>query len=338
MRRDVFISHKGKACWAHARLIAEHLKRAGLSVFLDVDHMGAGTIAPQLERSIQRCRAFVVVLTRSALKSIRNEQDWVVRELGLAMTSRRRVIPVFFDGSNLATVPRFPCGPLQQLKDHQAIRVERSSFAHSMDRLVSLIRGRRRRRGSPSARRDSRVAYQCVAARERDLADVRNFARRAVRTRIMTMAKLRRIHRRNPATSFLVVETASRPGVAKHSRIVGLFCVLPLTRTGVARIERVRGASFRVRVDDVARPRNRAWGLYIAIVCAEARSRPRERVLLALSSHLAGRVDDAPRVYAKPATADGRRLVERHRFMPLDGRHGSRGFFRRDFTVDPLAY
>ena len=66
MKYDIFISYR-RASFESANLIAEKLRRAGYSVFFDVETLRSGKFNEQLLTVIEQCKDFIIVLSENAL-------------------------------------------------------------------------------------------------------------------------------------------------------------------------------------------------------------------------------------------------------------------------------
>ena len=93
--KTVFISYRRDATGkAFARSIKQELKHHGYDVFLDVDCIDAGEWARQILTEVPKRAHFLLLLTPGALDRCADEDDWVRRELLLALERGRNIVPV----------------------------------------------------------------------------------------------------------------------------------------------------------------------------------------------------------------------------------------------------
>lgn len=90
---SVFISHSTKDRWI-ARQIVKELESAGhrygVKAFLDERDIEYGdSISDEIRQNILSCKEFVVLLTRNSVK-----RAWVLIEIGIALSRKRRIVPV----------------------------------------------------------------------------------------------------------------------------------------------------------------------------------------------------------------------------------------------------
>src|ERR1700694_3428245 len=90
--RNVFISY-AREDQAAAELIANRLRKAGVSVFVDEASLVAGgNWSAQLGRAMQDASAVVVLLSANSRK-----RTWVDSEVQSALESKKLVVPVLLD-------------------------------------------------------------------------------------------------------------------------------------------------------------------------------------------------------------------------------------------------
>jgi len=122
---DIFISYSRLDGREAAENLESCLKKAGFLVFLDQSGLqGADHLTASLQRSVRRCRLFVVLLTPGALTS-----HWVAKELDMRLLPRRhgfgwrrksRVYPIFCNGVSPAELP-FELQRLADMVGHKAM-------------------------------------------------------------------------------------------------------------------------------------------------------------------------------------------------------------------------
>ena len=137
MKYDIFISYR-RTAYDTANLIAEKLRHAGYSVFLDVDTLTAGKFNEQLLEVIRICKDFIVVLPEDALERCKQKDDWIRREVMCALENHKNIIPVMLDGFSWPNP--MPEG-IEELLNYQAITaVGHEYFDMAVQRLQSYLK------------------------------------------------------------------------------------------------------------------------------------------------------------------------------------------------------
>lgn len=95
---DIFISYRRDDGQQHARLIEKELKSRGYNVFLDYEELDKGLFDEKIVRAITSAKIFLMVLTPMYLSRCDKEEDWVRREIQLAITQKKEFVPVVPDG------------------------------------------------------------------------------------------------------------------------------------------------------------------------------------------------------------------------------------------------
>ena len=136
MKYDIFISYR-RTSFESANLIAEKLRRAGYSVFFDVETLRSGKFNEQLLTVIEQCKDFIIVLPENALDRCNDPEDWVRREVSHAMLHQKNIIPIML--ANFEWPNPMPQG-MGELRNYQAISA--SSYEYfdlSMQRLTGYL-------------------------------------------------------------------------------------------------------------------------------------------------------------------------------------------------------
>ena len=99
---DIFISYRRTGGAQYARIIQLMLSQRGYKVFLDYDELTDGRFGEHIQDAIESAPIFMLVLSKEALARCKNEGDWVRREIQLAISLKKHIIPVnpdnTFDG------------------------------------------------------------------------------------------------------------------------------------------------------------------------------------------------------------------------------------------------
>lgn len=91
---DIFISYRRDDGRQYARLIEKELKARGYRVFLDYEELNSGLFEEKIVHAIAGCKIFMMVLTPLYLSRCKNEEDWVRKEIQLAIKERKKFVPV----------------------------------------------------------------------------------------------------------------------------------------------------------------------------------------------------------------------------------------------------
>lgn len=97
---DIFISYRREGGVHAAKEIALELRERGYSVFFDGKSISSGRFWDTIRESVEACSDFLVVLTPGALDrcAAGPDIDFVAREISLAMSLGKNIVPVMTDG------------------------------------------------------------------------------------------------------------------------------------------------------------------------------------------------------------------------------------------------
>lgn len=95
---DIFISYRRDDGQQHARLIEKELKSRGYNVFLDYEELDKGLFDEKIVGAIASAKIFLMVLTPLYLSRCNKEEDWVRKEIQLAIVQKKEFVPVVPDG------------------------------------------------------------------------------------------------------------------------------------------------------------------------------------------------------------------------------------------------
>lgn len=96
---DIFISYRRDSGAQYARILQLMLSQRGYKVFLDYDELTDGRFGEHIKKAIIDAPIFMLVLSKEALVRCKNEGDWVRREIQLAISREKHIIPVNPDNS-----------------------------------------------------------------------------------------------------------------------------------------------------------------------------------------------------------------------------------------------
>lgn len=94
---DIFISYRRDDGQQHARLIEKELKYRGYNVFLDYEELDKGLFDEKIVGAISGAKIFLMVLTPMYLSRCDKEEDWVRKEIQLAIAQKKEFVPVVPD-------------------------------------------------------------------------------------------------------------------------------------------------------------------------------------------------------------------------------------------------
>ena len=100
MGNQIFISYRRKDGFYPAYLLYKELIAENFSVFFDLKSLRSGTFPDIIRQNIDDCTDFVLIVSDSTFSErIFDEDDWVRKELSLALKLNKNVVPVFVNGS-----------------------------------------------------------------------------------------------------------------------------------------------------------------------------------------------------------------------------------------------
>lgn len=99
---DIFISYRREGGAQYARILQLMLIQRGYKVFLDYDELRDGTFSDRIIAAIKAAPVFMPVLSSGSMTRCVNEEDWVGKEILLAVQEGKHFVPIdpdrTFDG------------------------------------------------------------------------------------------------------------------------------------------------------------------------------------------------------------------------------------------------
>lgn len=99
---DIFISYRRDGGAQYARILQLMLIQRGYKVFLDYDELRDGTFSDRIKAAIKAAPVFMPVLSAGSMGRCVNEDDWVGKEILLAVQEGKHFVPIdpdrTFDG------------------------------------------------------------------------------------------------------------------------------------------------------------------------------------------------------------------------------------------------
>lgn len=96
---DIFISYRRIGGAQYARILQLMLLQRGYNVFLDYDELTDGNFSNRIQQAIKGASVFILILSKGALERCIDERDWVRKEIQLALSEGKHIIPVNPDNS-----------------------------------------------------------------------------------------------------------------------------------------------------------------------------------------------------------------------------------------------
>lgn len=140
MKYDIFISYKRDGGAEKAELLRSELIRRGFRksrIFMDTYSLGEGRISDNLELAIRNSDNIIVAITKGCFDGIKEDGNWM-REISLAMSLGKRIIPVYFDGIQEINPEDLPESIKDFPKENAVLYVHQYAKA-SFDYLCSFL-------------------------------------------------------------------------------------------------------------------------------------------------------------------------------------------------------
>lgn len=102
VEKTVYISYR-RVDISWALLVYHHLTANGYDVFFDYTSIPSGDFEQIIISNIKARAHFLIILTPTSLDRCSQPGDWLQREIETAISEKRNIIPVFFDGFSFGT-------------------------------------------------------------------------------------------------------------------------------------------------------------------------------------------------------------------------------------------
>lgn len=136
IEKTVFISYRrANSPWALA--ISQFLTHRGYDIFFDFKNLSAGSFEQAITENIKSRAHFLALLAPSALDRCENPQDWLRREIEIAIDNKRNIIPIMLEGFDFYAPETVKCltGKLERLNQYNGITLPAEYFDAGMERL-----------------------------------------------------------------------------------------------------------------------------------------------------------------------------------------------------------
>ncbi len=176
MARGIFISYRRDTGSTMARMIYDRLRlEKKQQCFLDVEKLGVGNFREHIYSEIDKCRIFLLILSKNALDRCANPSDNVRQEIEAALDRGLEIIPV--TAEDFVWPEKMPEG-LENIATYNAIPYVQVYSEQFFERLYAFIKNvfaedRARENAAREGERAVRAAELSVKAKE----TVRNLGR-----------------------------------------------------------------------------------------------------------------------------------------------------------------
>src|SRR4030095_9495592 len=136
IENTVFISYRRTDVYT-ALAVYDNLKDEGYDVFFDYKNISSGDFEQIITSNIRARAHFLLILTPSALDRCNEPDDWLRREIELAIDEKRNIVPLFFKGFHFGSpaVAEKLVGKLKNLKRYNGLNVHEDYFDEAMQKL-----------------------------------------------------------------------------------------------------------------------------------------------------------------------------------------------------------
>lgn len=94
MRTQVFISYRRDGGLECAKYLHSQLQE-DYEIFFDMESLRSGKFDENIEKAILECTDFLLILSPNVFDRFDEDGDWISRELSLALTNGKNLIPIF---------------------------------------------------------------------------------------------------------------------------------------------------------------------------------------------------------------------------------------------------
>src|SRR5687768_12111592 len=136
IEKSVFIGYsQTNSPWALA--IYQNLTAHGYDVFFDYESVANEDFEQIIVGNIRARAHFLVVLTPSALEKSGEPNDWLRREIEIALDEKRNIVPIFLEGFSFGSpaISKYLTGKLGNLKKYNGQNVPADFFNEAMARI-----------------------------------------------------------------------------------------------------------------------------------------------------------------------------------------------------------
>lgn len=133
---QIFISYRRDGGADISGRIKDRLELLGYKVFYDITSMNSGTFDKQIIHAISSCADFLLILSPTALDRCDNENDWIRRELSLAIEMNKNIIPIIADGFEFPhNLPK----EIDAVRLYEGVNVPSEYFDAAFDKMLQYL-------------------------------------------------------------------------------------------------------------------------------------------------------------------------------------------------------
>jgi tetratricopeptide (TPR) repeat protein len=136
IEKTVFISYRRKhVAWALA--IYQYLFHHGYDVFFDYKSIGPGDFGRVITENINARAHFLVLLAPSSLEGCERKEDWLRKEIELAIEYKRNIVPIMLEGFDFGApeTKKYLTDGLETLNQYNGLTLPAEYFDAGMERL-----------------------------------------------------------------------------------------------------------------------------------------------------------------------------------------------------------
>ena len=136
IEKTVFISYR-RTNFPWALAVYQNLQMHKYDVFFDFKSIKGGDYEQTIFQNIKGRAHFVVILTPSALERCNEPDDWLRREIELALDEKRNIVPLILEGFNFdnPAIANSLTGKMTLLRKYNGLNVPADYFQEAMARL-----------------------------------------------------------------------------------------------------------------------------------------------------------------------------------------------------------
>lgn len=133
---NVFISYRRDGGAAMAGRISDHLTAKGYTVFFDMETIHSGKFNDQIVEAICTCDDVLLVLPPRALDRCVDEEDWVRKEVRLAIQNGKNIIPIIMPGF---VFPDVLPADMDSIRYMEGVMVANEYFSSMIERIEGFL-------------------------------------------------------------------------------------------------------------------------------------------------------------------------------------------------------
>jgi tetratricopeptide (TPR) repeat protein len=136
IEKTVFISYR-RTNFYTALAVYQDLTAHGYDVFFDFQSIDSGDFEKAITENVKAKAHFLIILSPSALERCNEPDDWLRREIELAIDEGRNIVPLMMEGFDFGSpsVKETLSGKLNMLKRYNGLRLVADYFFEAMEKL-----------------------------------------------------------------------------------------------------------------------------------------------------------------------------------------------------------